>query len=318
MSEVPAETLCIVMPCYNESAGIRQTVQTVNAKLADLIERGRIAANSCMLLADDGSRDNTWCIIEELHRDYPRLKASALAGNRGKEYALFAGLMEAKELADIIICMDADLQHDINAIDDFLDKRAEGYELLYGLKRSRGKEPFIRKITAKAFYRVMGLLGSPVLKGHADYSLMTKQVLDALSEYGESNMMFRALLRHTGFRQAPVYFDVLEREQGESKMSLRRLLGLSINAITSFSVAPLRLIACLGLFIFVISLFMVAWVVTDFFRLGTPNGWATLTCSLWFLGGLGMMSMGIVGEYIGKMYMETKKRPRYYISKRLR
>ena len=271
-----------------------------------------------MLLADDGSRDNTWDLIEELHAEYPRLKASALAGNRGKEYALFAGLMEGKELAEIIICMDADLQHDISAIDTFLDKRAEGYELLYGLKRTRGKEPFIRKITAKLFYGVMGMLGSPVLKGHSDYSLMTKQVLEALSEYGESNMMFRALLRHTGFRQAPVYFDVLEREQGESKMSMGRLLGLSINAITSFSVAPLRLIAYLGLIIFCISLFMVAWVVVDYFRIGTPNGWATLTCSLWFLGGLLMVSLGIVGEYIGKMYMETKKRPRYFISKRLR
>lgn len=318
MNTPAPETLCIVMPCYNESAGIRQTVQAVEAKLEALIKAGRISETSCILFADDGSRDNTWAIIEELHAQHPRVKASALAGNRGKEYALFAGLMEAKELADIVICMDADLQHDINAIDDFLDKRAEGYELLYGLKKSRGKEPFIRKITAQLFYKVMGMLGSPVLKGHADYSLMTKQVLQALSEYGESNMMFRALLRHTGFRQAPVYFDVLEREQGESKMSMRRLLGLSINAITSFSVAPLRLIACLGLLIFIVSLFMVAWVVTDYFRLGTPNGWATLTCSLWFLGGLGMMSLGIMGEYLGKMYMETKKRPRYFINKRLR
>lgn len=306
------------MPCYNESAGIRQTVQVVDEKLEVLINAGRVAEDSCMLLADDGSRDNTWAIIEELHGNYPRLKASALAGNRGKEYALYAGLMEAKELADIIICMDADLQHDINAIDDFLDKRAEDYDLLYGLKRRRGKEPFIRKITAKLFYGVMSMLGSPVLKGHADYSLMTKQVLEALSEYEESNMMFRALLRHTGFRQAPVYFDVLEREQGESKMSFSRLLSLSINAITSFSVAPLRLIAILGLVIFLISLFMVTWVIVDYFRIGTPNGWATLTCSLWFLGGLGMMSLGVVGEYLGKMYMETKKRPRYFISKRLR
>lgn len=306
------------MPCYNESAGIRHTVQTVDQKLQDLINANRISRSSCMLLADDGSKDSTWSIIEELHAQYPKLKASALAGNRGKEYALYAGLMEARALADIVICMDADLQHDINAIDEFLSKRAEGYELLYGLKKSRGREPWIRKITAGLFYKVMGWLGSPILKGHADYSLMTRQVLDALSEYGESNMMFRALLRHTGFRQAPVYFDVLEREQGESKMSMRRLLSLSIDAITSFSVAPLRLIAGMGLCVFLVSLLMIAWVVVDYFRLGTPNGWATLTSSLWFLGGLGMMSLGIVGEYLGKMYMETKKRPRYFISKRLR
>ena len=312
------ESLCIVMPCYNEAAGIAHTVKEVDAKLLSLIQAGRIAENSCILLADDGSKDNTWAIIEQLHAEYPRLKASALAGNRGKEYALFAGLMEAKELADIIICMDADLQHDINAIDDFLDKRAEGYELLYGLKKSRGKESIIRKVTAALFYKVMGVLGSPVLKGHADYSLMTRQVLEALSEYGECNMMFRALLRHTGFRQAPVYFDVLDRENGESKMSLRKLLSLSIDAITSFSVAPLRLIALLGCFIFAVSLAMVIWVICDYVRIGTPNGWATLTCSIWLLGGLGMMSLGVVGEYLGKMYMETKKRPRYFISKRLR
>lgn len=315
---MPAETLYIVMPCYNESAGIETTVSVVSEKLRGLISEGRIAADSAMLFADDGSADNTWELIEQLHAQNPMVKASRLAGNRGKEYALFAGLMEAKEHADIVICMDADLQHDINAIDTFLDKRAEGYELLYGLKASRGKEPFIRKITAKFFYWFMGKLGSPVLRGHSDYSLMTKQVLEALSEYSECNMMFRAILRQLGFKQAPVYFEVKERELGESKMSLRKLLALSLDAITSFSVAPLRIIAAIGVFIFFISLLMMAWVICDYFRLGTPNGWATLTCSLWFLGGLGMICLSIVGEYIGKMYMETKKRPRYFIKTRLR
>lgn len=313
-----AETLYIVMPCYNESAGIETTARVVSEKLRSLIDQGRIAANSAMLFADDGSRDNTWGLLEKLHAGNPMVKASRLAGNRGKEYALFAGLMEAKDAADIVICMDADLQHDINAIDTFLDKREEGYELLYGLKTSRGKEPFIRKITAKFFYWFMGKLGSPVLRGHSDYSLMTKQVLEALSEYNESNMMFRAILRQLGFNQAPVYFEVKERELGESKMSLRKLLALSLDAITSFSVAPLRIIAGIGLLIFIISLFMVGWVVYDYFRIGTPNGWATLTCSLWFIGGLGMICLSIVGEYIGKMYMETKKRPRYFIKTRLR
>ena len=301
---MPAEILYIVMPCYNESAGIETTVSVVSEKLRGLISAGRIAADSAMLFADDGSADNTWELIEQLHAQNPMVKASRLAGNRGKEYALFAGLMEAKEHADIVICMDADLQHDIDAIDTFLDKRAEGYELLYGLKASRGKEPFIRKITAKFFYWFMGKLGSPVLRGHSDYSLMTKQVLEALSEYSECNMMFRAILK--------------ERELGESKMSLRKLLALSLDAITSFSVAPLRIIAAIGVFIFFISLLMVAWVVYDYFRIGTPNGWATLTCSLWFIGGLGMICLSIVGEYIGKMYMETKKRPRYFIKTRLR
>lgn len=314
-----AEILYIVMPCYNEEAGLAHTAGVVAQKLESLIAAGRIAPESAMLFADDGSRDRTWELLEGLHAWMPqRVKASRLAGNRGKEYALFAGLMEARTEADIVICMDADLQHDIEAVDEFLDLRQQGYELIYGLKRSRARESLRRRVTAELFYWVMGKLGSPVLKNHSDYSLMTRQVLEALSEYGETNMMFRSILKQLGFRQCPLYFDVREREEGESKMSLRRLLNLSIDAITSFSVTPLRLIGGLGCFIFFISLFMIAWTVADYFRLSTPNGWATLVCSLWFLGGLGMMSLAVVGEYIGKMYMETKKRPRYYIKTRLR
>ncbi len=313
------EILYIVMPCYNEEAGLRHTVSVVLQKLESLIAAGRIAPESAMLFADDGSRDGTWELLEELHAQCPQhVKASRLAGNRGKEYALFAGLMEARSEADIVICMDADLQHDINAVDEFLDLRSQGYELVYGLKRSRSKESMRRHLTAKIFYWVMGKLGSPVLKNHSDYSLMTRQVLDALSEYGETNMMFRSILKQLGFRQCPLYFDVKEREEGESKMSMRRLMNLSIDAITSFSITPLRLIGGLGCVIFAISLFMIAWAVIDYFRMSTPNGYATLVCSLWFLGGLGMMSLAVVGEYIGKMYMETKKRPRYFIKSRLR
>jgi len=314
-----AETLYIVMPCYNESAGLEHVVSVVSQKLETLVAAGRIAPDSAMLFADDGSGDDTWKILEDLHARMPqRVKASRLAGNRGKEYALFAGLMEARPEADIVICMDADLQHDIGAIDGFLDLRAEGYELVYGLKRSRAKEPIVRKFTAWLFYKLMSFLGSPVLKNHSDYSMMTRQVLDALSEYGEANMMFRSILKQLGFKQCPLYFDVLEREDGESKMSMRRLMNLSLDAITSFSVTPLRIIGALGVAIFIISLFMIGWTVADYFRLYTPNGWATLVCSLWFLGGLGMISLAVVGEYIGKMYMETKKRPRYFIKTRLR
>lgn len=311
------ETLYIVMPCYNEEAGIGTTIATVSAKLTELIEQQKIAPDSAMLFADDGSRDNTWDIIAEHHAHNPMVKASRLAGNRGKEKALFAGLMEARALADIVICMDADLQHDINAIEQFLELRQEGYELIYGVKKSRGKESFLRKAPSVLFYWLAAKCGSPVCQGHSDYSLMTRQVLDALSEYGESNMMFRTMLKQLGFKQCPLYFNVLERTLGESKMSLRSLLRLSIDAITSHSVTPLRFISGMGMFISLISLGMIAWVIYDYFQLGTPNGWATLTCSLWFLGGMGMVSLGIVGEYIGKMYMETKKRPRYFIKTRL-
>lgn len=311
------ETLYIVMPCYNEAACIETTISTVTQKLEGLISKGLISKQSSMLFSDDGSSDDTWDIIANQHQQNPQVKACRLAGNRGKEKALFAGLMEARKHADITICMDADLQHDINAIDEFLSLRRQGYELIYGIKKTRGHESFFRKATASTFYWLAQRLGSPTEQGHSDYSLMTRQVLDALSEYGESNMMFRTMLKQLGFKQCPLYFEVKDREQGQSKMSLRSLVRLSIDAITSYSVSPLRFISAMGVFIFLASLFMIAWVTYDYFKLGTPNGWATVVCSLWFLGGLGMISIGVVGEYIGKIYMESKKRPRYFIKTRL-
>lgn len=311
------ETLYIVMPCYNEAACIETTIHTVTQKLDSLIAAQLVSADSAMLFADDGSSDNTWEIISRYHATSPQIKACRLAGNRGKEKALYAGLMEAKEHADIVICMDADLQHDIDAIESFLELRQQGFELIYGIKTSRGRESIFRKLPAMLFYWLAGHFGSPISQGHSDYSLMTRQVLEALSEYGESNMMFRAMLKQLGFKQCPLYFKVKSREQGESKMSLRSLIRLSLDAITSYSVVPLRFICAIGAVIFLVSLGMIAWTIHDYFRLNTPNGWATITCSLWFLGGLGMICMGIVGEYIGKIYMEAKRRPRYFIKSRL-
>ncbi len=312
----PAQ-LCIVLPCFNEELCLEDSVARLEGRLTELEAKGAIDPGSCMLFADDGSRDRTWEILSRLHATHPKLRAVRLAANRGKEYALFAGLMEARSLGDIVICMDADLQHDIGAIDDFLRLYQEGFDLVYGVKSNRNRESLFRKLTAALFYGVMERLGSPIIKNHADYSLMTRQVLDALAEYGETNMMFRGILRQLGFRQCPCSFEVKEREAGTSKFSPRKLLNLSVDAITSFSVVPLRLIGYMGLIIFFISLLMIAWFIVDWFHNRTPGGWATITCSLWFLGGLGMMSMAILGEYLGKMYMETKKRPRYYISERL-
>lgn len=305
------------MPCFNEEAGIRETIETVSAKITELKSQDLIAEGSAMLFADDGSRDATWDIIMEQHRTNPLVKAVRLAGNRGKEYALWAGVMEARLYADVIVCMDADLQFDINAITDFLNLHAEGYELVYGIKKNRGKERWYKKFTSHLFYSLMGKLGSPILHNHTDYSLMTKQVCDALAEYGETNVIFRGLLKSLGFRQTHCYFNVLDREHGESHFSVWKLLNLSMDAITSFSVAPLRIIGVLGGMIFCIGVAMIIWTIYDALRGITPSGYATLNCSLWFLGGLGMLCLAIVGEYIGKMYMETKKRPRYFISRRL-
>lgn len=311
-------TLYIVMPCYNEEQGLERTVQTVAALLNRLRQEGRVAEESAMLFSDDGSRDRSWEIIEAFHRERPHeVKGVKLAGNRGKEYALWAGVMEARLHADVVICMDADLQFDIEAVPQFLELYAEGYSLVYGIKNNRGKESFYKKVAASLFYSLMQKLGSPILKDHSDYCLMSRQVCDALSEYGESNLIFRGLLRSLGFRQCACHFDVKDREAGQSHFSARQLLNLSLDAITSFSTAPLRLIGGLGCLIFFISLLMILWTFADVFRGCAPGGYATLVCSLWFLGGLGMICMSLMGEYIGKMYLETKKRPRYYVEKRL-
>ncbi len=309
--------LCVVMPCFNEQDCLAETVAQVETKLRECEKLGLIDADSFMLFADDGSWDTTWQELTRLHAAHPRVHAVRLAANRGKEYALYAGLMEARPLADITICMDADLQHDINAINRFLTLYHKGYDLIYGVKLTRGRESLYKKVTAAAFYGLMNRLGSPIIKDHTDYSLMTRQVLDALAEYGETNMMFRGILRSLGFHQCACPFEVKERTAGESKFSARKLFNLSIDAITSFSVAPLRFIGLLGVLVFMVSLVMIAWFIAEWFCHRAPAGWATITCSLWFLGGLVMMSMAILGEYIGKMYMETKKRPRYFLSERL-
>ena len=314
----PLPILYVVMPCYNEEAGLVDTVNSVLRKLQQLQSDGKVSAESAMLFSDDGSKDSTWQIIESAHAQYPdRVKAVKLAANRGKEYALWAGVMEARLHADAVVCMDADLQFDIDAIDEFLALHAEGYDLVYGIKKSRGAEPLYKRVFSGLFYSLMGKLGSPIQKNHTDYCLMTRQVCDALAEYGETNLIFRGLLKQLGFKQCPCHFDVKDREAGESHFSPIKLINLSLDAITSFSVAPLRLIVFIGAIVFLIGIAMIIWTIVDAFHGITPSGYATLACSLWFLGGLGTMCMGVVGEYLGKLYMEAKKRPRYSISRHL-
>ena len=311
------ETLCIVLPCYNEAEGLQNTIVRLNAKLEHLGHTGKVTAESSVLFTDDGSTDNTWAIIKSAHHENPRITGIRLATNRGKENALFAGLMEARKHADIIISMDADLQHDIDAIEDFLEERAKGYDFVYGVKSDRGNEPITRKAGAKMFYWLMQKLGTPVRNDYSDYCLMSRQVVDALSEYGEGHMMLRALLFQLGFEQKAVTFAVKERKAGKSKMTFLKLIKLSVDALTSYSATPLRLLALIGVLIFCISLCMILWTIHDYCVLGTPNGWATITCSIWFIGGVIIISLAVLGEYIGKMYIEAKKRPRFFIREKL-
>lgn len=310
--------LYITMPCFNEEEGLLNTISRVHQKLEDLYTQGAIAPESAMLFVDDGSLDKTWELLEESHRQQPdKVKAVRFAGNRGKEYALLAGVEEAARYADAIVCMDADLQFDIDAIDAFLGELKKGYDLVYGVKRNRGKERLYKTFASRLFYGLMGKLGSPIIPNHTDYCLMTRQVAEALGEYGETNVIFRGMLKALGFRQCACPFEVKDREAGESHFSAGKLLNLSMDAITSFSITPLRLIGVIGSLVFMVGVGMICWTITDAFRGITPSGYATLNCSLWFLGGLGMLSMAIIGEYIGKLYMEAKKRPRFCICKRL-
>lgn len=319
MSIESAPLLYFVMPCYNEAQGIGETIATVKRKLEQLEMQGKIAVGSAMLFADDGSKDDTWRLISSAHAAFPeRVKAVRLAGNRGKEYALWAGVMAARQKADVVVTMDADLQFDLDAVDSFLSLYAEGNDLVYGLKRNRGKEPVFKKLAAGVFYGMMKHIGAPVIPNHSDYTLMTRQVCDALAEYGESNLMFRALVKSLGFKQQPCYFEVKDRMNGVSKFSVRQLFNLSMDAMTSFSVAPLRLIGVIGWMVLVVGLAQIIWTCVDVALGNPPSGYATLLCSIWFLGGLGMICMAVMGEYMGKMYMETKKRPRYYIAEELR
>lgn len=306
-------TLWIVMPCYNEEAIIEHTASVALNKLNECVKMDLIGQSSSLLFVDDGSKDNTWSCIKQLHQYHQNIHGCKLAANRGKECALLAGLMHAKSEADIVICMDADLQHDINAINQFLEKYREGYDIVYGVKITRAREPFYKRCFSKLFYTLMNIMGAPVVNGHSDYSLISRHVLNALSEYNERNFMFRELLNSIGFRKCSIPFSVKDRAAGQSKFSFFRLLNLSIDAITSFSTTPLRCIACTGFLMMLISLTMIAWVIFDYFQGITPSGWATLNCSLWFLGGVSIMSLGIIGEYLGRIYMETKQRPRYYI-----
>lgn len=309
--------LCIVLPCYNEEESLSRTIDEVKKKIRELVFSDIISETSHALFVDDGSTDSTWKMIEDACQLCPeKVRGIRFASNRGKEIALLAGCCEARKTADVIACMDADMQFDINALNDFLKYYHEGYELVYGIKKNRGREPWLKTACSAVFYKIMQCLGSPVCNNHTDYCLMSKNVCNALAEYGETYIIFRGLLKELGFRQKAVFFDVLDREEGRSHFSYRRLIALSINAITGFSIVPLRLIALLGFFVFLFGMILTSYSVVEYVKGTPPSGYTTLACSMWILGGMGMLCMGIAGEYIGKIYMEVKRRPRFYISER--
>lgn len=307
------DTLYIVVPCYNEEEVLPETARRLRAKLEALTAAGRISDQSRVLFVNDGSRDHTWAVISDLHRQCPRFSGADLSRNRGHQNALLAGLMTAKDRADMVISMDADLQDDIDAVDAMVDKYYEGCDVVYGVRSSRKSDSFFKRFTAEGFYRVMNALGAETVFNHADYRLLSRRALEGLAAFKEVNLFLRGIVPLVGYPSAAVEYERGERFAGESKYPLKKMLSFAMEGITSLSVKPIRYITALGFLIFFISILMLIYSIVRWAHGETVLGWASVICSVWAIGGLILLSLGVIGEYIGKIYLETKGRPRFLI-----
>lgn len=315
--DIHMDTLFLVIPCYNEEEVLEDTTSKLLDKLNFLIKNNTISDNSRILYVDDGSKDRTWSIIERLCRADKHINGISLAHNKGHQNALLAGLMVAKEHADMVISMDADLQDDINAIDSMIDKYNEGCDIIYGVRNKRDKDSFFKKFTAERFYKVMAKLGAETVYNHADYRLMSRRALESLAQYKEVNLFLRGIVPMLGYKTDCVYYERGERLAGESKYPLKKMIAFALEGITSFSTTPIKLISVGGGIVFIVSIAMMVYSLIRHAIGATIAGWSSLIISLWMIGGLILLSIGIVGEYIGKIYLETKARPRYIIEKEL-
>ncbi len=310
--------LYIVIPCYNEEQVIKETVHRLSLKLNQMTEKKLIDPLSKILLVNDGSRDRTWPIIQELYKTNQYITGINLSRNRGHQNALLAGLMTAKEYADMVISMDADLQDDIEVVDEFVREYQKGADIVYGVRSSRKKDSFFKKNTAQVFYKFMEKMGVEIVYNHADYRLMSKRALDALEKYEEVNLFLRGIIPLIGYKTAVVSYERKERFAGQSKYPLGKMLSFAIDGITSCSVKPLRIITTTGLLFSCLSLFYLVYVILYYFLGGyTVDGWVSLVVLICFFGSFQILCIGVVGEYIGKTYSETKKRPRYIIEEEL-
>ncbi len=310
--------LYVVVPCYNEEEVLPETSKRLKAKMESLVSAGRIAPESRVMLVNDGSKDRTWSLIEELHKKDPLFLGVKLSRNRGHQNALLAGLMTAKEEAEVVISMDADLQDDIDAVDRFLDEYEKGSDVVYGVRSARKTDTAFKRITAEGFYKFMKALGVDIVNNHADYRLMSRRALDALAEYQEVNLFLRGIVPLVGFPSSIVTYERHERFAGESKYPLKKMLAFAFDGITSFSIKPIRLITVLGFIIFVFSLFMMLYTLISKWTGNANSGWTSIVGSIWMIGGIQLLCLGVIGEYIGKIYNETKHRPRYIIEKILK
>lgn len=308
--------LYLVIPCYNEEQVLPLTSGKFKAKLDELAEAGKISDKSRVMFVNDGSKDSTWEILSSLAEENSRYSAISLSHNKGHQNALIAGLMEAKKHADITISMDCDGQDDINAIEAMVDEYAKGNEIVFGVRNDRSTDTWFKRNTARSYYRFLRSMGADIIPDHADYRLMSARVLDALEGYGEVNLFLRGIIPQLGFKQSVVYYSRAEREAGETHYPLKKMAALAIDGVTSFSVKPLRMITAMGIIVALLSFIGIIYVLVSFFTGNVIDGWASTTCIICFVSGIQMVSLGVIGEYIGKIYLETKQRPRYIISER--
>ncbi|MFP5112646.1 glycosyltransferase family 2 protein [Bacillaceae bacterium C204] len=305
--------LTIVVPCFNEEEVLNETILQLSTFLDDLIEDFLVAKDSKLLFVDDGSKDRTWEIIEHKSEKNPLVTGLKLAGNVGHQNALIAGLETANKHSDCVVSIDADLQDDVNVIRTFVEKYWEGFDIVYGVRDRRDTDTYFKRNTALAFYRLVGKIGIKLIPNHADFRLMSKRALDELLKYKETNVFLRGLVPLVGFASTKVYYDRKERLAGESKYPLKKMLAFAFDGITSFSIAPIRFVTFLGFLAVILSAFAGGYALIQEILGHTETGWTSLVISIWFVGGLQLMGIGIIGEYIGKIYHEVKQRPRYAI-----
>lgn len=311
------DTLYLVIPCYNEEEVLPETSSQLKKKIVSLVAKGKISDKSRIVFVNDGSKDKTWEIITALHEEDKIFQGIKLSRNKGHQNALLCGLMTVKDHCDMAISLDADLQDDINAIDEMVEKYYQGCDVVYGVRSARDTDTFFKKFTAEGFYKVMKMMGGDVVFNHADYRLMSRRALNGLQEFKEVNLFLRGVVPMIGYKSDSVYYERKERFAGESKYPLKKMLAFAWEGITSLSTKPIKMISILGGFIFIISIIMLIYSLIRHAMGATETGWTSTIVSIWAIGGLQLLAIGIIGEYIGKVYLETKERPKFIVEKYL-
>lgn len=313
-----APRLYVVIPCYKEEEALPKTAEKLDELFSDLLAKKMIAPDSRIALVDDGSKDDTWGVITRLHEKDPKYEGIKLAHNAGHQNALWAGMMTVKDRCDCLISMDADLQDDVGAVYGFLEAYMNGADVVYGVRSSREKDTAFKRMTAEGFYKFMAMMGAEVVFNHADYRLMSQRAVEALSQFGEVNLFLRGMIPLLGFKTEKVYYERGERVAGESKYPLKKMLAFALQGIMSFSVKPIQWITLLGVLFVILGVVMGVYTLGSLLFGNAVSGWASLMISIWFIGGVQLVALGLIGQYIGKIYLETKHRPRFILDTYLR